>query len=200
MKLVTANDGNIAAIHALWALHGLGKLDEATLQSALLAKDARLRRNAIRALGNDAVATKLYFGSGVVSDPDLNNRLAAFVKLAELPTTPEIQTLVKRLSLDQVNQTDEWLGEAVRLLSEAHDAALYTEGPNLLPNPEWRKSVRRLPVGWKRRDYGGEPKKRQRERRVVHRQWERRRRRAARTPSDASQRRPPTRASSPMSI
>jgi mono/diheme cytochrome c family protein len=159
-KLVTANDGNVAAIHALWALHGLGQLDEKTHQAALLAKDARLRRNAIRALGNDGVATKLYFGSGVVSDPDLNTRLAAFVKLAEFPTTGEIQTLVKRLAIDTVTQKDEWLTEAVKVLSAAHDASLYTEGPNLLPNPGMEEvGPDGFPIGWKRRDYGGEPKK-----------------------------------------
>ena len=71
------------AIHALWALHGLGALDEQTHQAALLAKDAALRRNAIRALGSDAKASALFFGAGVISDSDLTTRLAALVKLAE---------------------------------------------------------------------------------------------------------------------
>jgi len=160
MKLVTANDGHIAAIHALWTLHGLGKLDEPTHQAALLAKDAKLRRNAIRALGSGEVAAKLYFSSGVVTDPDLNTRLAAFVKLAEFPTTPEIQTLVKRLAMDEATRKDEWLSEAAKLLSNVHDAALYTEGPNLLPNPGMEEvGPDGFPVGWSRRDYGGEAKK-----------------------------------------
>ena len=159
-KLVLANDGKIAAIHALWTLHGLGQLDEPVHQAALLAKDAKLRRNAIRALGSDAVASKLFFGSGVVTDPDLNTRLAAFVKLGEFPTTPEIQTLVKRLAMDEATRKDEWLTEAIKLLSNVHDAALYTEGPNLLPNPGMEEvGPDGFPVGWKRRDYGGEPKK-----------------------------------------
>ncbi len=157
---VVANDGSIAAIHALWTLHGLGRLDGETQQAALLAKDARLRRNAIRALGSHEAAATLFFSSGVVSDPDLGTRLAAFVKLAELPTTPEIQTLVKRLALDPAVQADEWLAEAVKMLSKAHDAALYTEGPNLLPNPGMEEvGPDGLPVGWKRRDYGGDPKR-----------------------------------------
>ncbi len=159
-KLVLANDGKIAAVHALWTLHGLGQLDEPTHQAALLAKDAKLRRSAIRALGSDAVASKLFFGSGVVTDPDLNTRLAAFVKLGEFPTTPEIQTLVKRLAMDEATRKDEWLTEAVKVLSSVHDAALYTEGPNLLPNPGMEVvGPDGFPVGWKRRDYGGEPKK-----------------------------------------
>lgn len=159
-SLVTANDGSIAAIHALWTLHGLGALDEATLRTALLAKDARLRRNAIRALGSDDASAALYFGAGVVSDPDMTTRLAAFVKLATFSTTPEIQTLVKQLSLDLAVQKDEWLGEMIKVLSKAHNADLYIEGPNLLPNPGLEElGPDQLPVGWKRRDYGGEPKK-----------------------------------------
>ncbi len=160
VPLVCANDGKIAAIHALWALHGLGRLDSKTHQAALLAKDARLRRNAIRALGRDEAATKLYFGSGVVSDPDLTTRLAAFVKLAEFVTSGEIKTLVKRLAADGVTQRDEWLSEAVAVLSRVHDAALFTEGPNLLPNPGMEEvGPDGFPKGWKRRDYGGEAKK-----------------------------------------
>jgi putative membrane-bound dehydrogenase-like protein len=158
--LVTANDGSIAAVHALWVLHGLGTIDAATHQAALLAKDARLRRNAIRALGSDEAAAKLFFSSGVVTDPDLNTRLAAFVKLGEFSSTPEIQTLVKRLAMDEVTRKDEWLTEAAKVLSAVHDAALYTEGPNLLPNSGLEEvGSDGFPVGWKRRDYGGEAKK-----------------------------------------
>ena len=153
-KLVLANDGAVGAIHALWALNGLGALDEATHRAALYAKDARLRRNAVRALGDDAKAQALFFGSGVVSDADLNTRLAAFVKLSEFSTTPEIQTLVKKLAADPVNKGDEWLKEAGRLLVKKHKAESYHEGPNLLPNPGFETiAADGLPEGWKRRDY-----------------------------------------------
>lgn len=160
IRIVTANDGAIAAIHALQTLQGMDLLDEATHQSALLAKDAGLRRNAVRALGSDDASARLFFGSGVVSDPDLTTRLAAFVKLAEFSTTPEIQTLVKRLATDEVTRKDEWLTEAIKILSRVHDAELYTEGPNLLPNPGLEEiGANGFPVGWKRRDYGGDSKK-----------------------------------------
>ena len=154
-KIVLANDGSIAAIHALWSLHGLGALDEVTHKAALLAKDAGLRRNAIRALGADKKAHDLFFGSGGISDPDLNTRLAAFVKLAEFPTTPEVQTLVKRLSTDKVTKEDEWLKEAARVLGRVHKATSYKEGPNLLVNGDLEKiGADGFPEGWKRRDYG----------------------------------------------
>ncbi|MBE7495640.1 MAG: c-type cytochrome [Verrucomicrobiaceae bacterium] len=141
-------------VHALWTLHGLGKLDAKTHQAALISKDAKLRRNAIRALGSDKAAQDLFFGSGVISDPDLNTRLAAFVKLSDFPTTPEIQTLVKKLAVDPVVKSDEWLAEAAKMLGKKHKALNYKEGPNLLPNPGFEE-----PIGdtWKHRDYGNRP-------------------------------------------
>ncbi len=159
-KLVLANDGNVAAIHALRTLQGLGSLDEATHKSALLAKDARLRRNAVRALGTDAASQALFFGSGIFADPDLQTRLAAFVKLAEFPTTPEIKTLAAKLTIDPVVKKDEWLSEAAKLLAKKHGANAFKEGPNLLANGSLEEiGPDGLPVGWKRRDYGGEPRK-----------------------------------------
>ncbi|RFC47785.1 MAG: Type 1 glutamine amidotransferase (GATase1/Cytochrome c, mono- and diheme variants) [Verrucomicrobia bacterium] len=157
--LVTANDGRTGAIHALWALQGLGALPLETHRAALLAKDARLRRNAVRALGSDAASQSLFFGAGVVSDPDPGTRLAAMVKLASFPTTPEIQTLVKQLGADGKVRDDEWLKEASRLLSKRHRVELYKDGPNLLTNGDLEKTgADGFPEGWKRRDYGGPPK------------------------------------------
>lgn len=153
-KLLAANDGSVAALHALWTLHGMGTLDAGSLGAALLANDARLRRIAVRALSADATGQKLYFGSGVVTDADLVTRLAALVKLAEFPTTPEIQTLVKKLAVNGTNQADEWLREATRVLMSKHQAeAVFTEGPNLLPNPNLEKAgAEGLPEGWIRND------------------------------------------------
>jgi putative membrane-bound dehydrogenase-like protein len=154
--IVKANDGSPAAIHALWALQGCGKLDVDSHRAALLAKDAKLRRNAIRALGNDAASSQLFFGAGVITDPDLTTRLAAMVKLADFPTAPEVQTLVKSLASDPVLKADEWLTEAVRMLGARHQAKPYREGPNLLSNAGFEEmGADKLPVGWLRRDYGG---------------------------------------------
>ena len=155
-----ASDGSdvsdLSDIHALWVKHARGTLDAKTHQAALISKDAKLRRNAIRALGSDKAAQDLFFGSGVISDPDLNTRLAAFVKLSDFPTTPEIQTLVKKLASDPVVKNDEWLAEAAKMLGKKHKALNYKEGPNLLPNPGFEEPIAET---WKRRDYGGESKK-----------------------------------------
>ena len=125
---------------------------------ALFAKDAALRRNAIRALGSDAKASALFFGAGVISDPDATTRLAALVKLAEFPTTPEIQTVAKGLATDATLKADEWLSEGARLLAKKHQVEVFKEGPNLLPNPSFETlTADGLPEGWTRRDYGKRP-------------------------------------------
>ena len=157
-QLVTNKEPAISAVHALWTLHGLGKLDDETHKTALLAKSSALRRNATRALGNDDKAKSLFFSAGVVSDPDLITRKAAMVKLADFQTTTEIQTVVASLAKKPEHRTDEWLNEATRLLVKKHKAEAYKEGPNLLPNPGFETAgADGLPEGWKRRDYGGRP-------------------------------------------
>ncbi|WP_395752460.1 PVC-type heme-binding CxxCH protein [Prosthecobacter sp.] len=158
-RTVTEPDAGPAAIHALWTLKGMGLLDESIHKAALLSKDAGLRRNAVRALGDDAKAQSLLFGAGVISDPDLHTRLAAFVKLADFPTTPEIQTLVKKLAADPVVKNDEWLAEAAKMLGKKHQALNYKEGPNLLPNAGFEEVAdgAKTPTGWMHRDYGKKP-------------------------------------------
>jgi len=152
--LVTANNGQIAAIHALHALQGLGALDTETHRAALYANDDKLRRNAIRALGNDEPSQALFFGSGVVTDREPHTKLAAWVKIAEFPTTPQIQQLVRGLTPDTAGTRDEWLQEAIRMLSKRHNTSIYTEGPNLLTNAGLESlSPEGLPQNWARRDY-----------------------------------------------
>jgi mono/diheme cytochrome c family protein len=157
-QIVAAKEPGVGAIHALWTLHGLSKLDDETHKTALLSKSSELRRNATRALGSDDKAKAIYFSAGVVSDPDLITRKAAMVKLADFPTTKEIQTVVASLAKKPEHRSDEWLNEATRLLMKKHKAEAYKEGPNLLPNPGFETAgADGLPEGWKRRDYGGRP-------------------------------------------
>jgi len=153
-ELVTANDGKIAAVHALRTLQGLGALDAETLRVALYANDDKLRRNAIRALGTDETSRALFFGSGVVTDREPHTKLAAWVKLAEFPTTPQIQQLVRGIASEANNSRDEWLQEASKMLAKRHNTAIYTEGPNLVSNSGLEIiESENTPQGWVRRDY-----------------------------------------------
>ena len=152
--LVSANDGQIGAVHALWTLHGLGQLDEPTHRAALTARDSRLRRNATRALGADEPSRKLFFSASVISDPDPLTKLAAWIKLAEFDG-PQIQSVIRGVQKAAVAEKDEWLKQASRLLLRKHNLPEFKEGPNLLTNPGLESlAADGLPEGWKRRDYG----------------------------------------------
>ena len=117
---VTSGAGGKGAIHALWALEGIGALDKVTHQRALLDKDPALRRNAIRALPPNETGRQLFFSSPVIQDPDLLTREAAFVKLAEFPAIPEIQTVVAQLPRVAANTNDAFLNDALTLLGRIH--------------------------------------------------------------------------------
>jgi len=154
LKQAVTNSAPLAAIHALWSLHGLGQLDDATHRAALNHADSAVRRNATRALGRDAKAVANFFSAGVVSDPDPLTKLAAFVKLAEFSDTKPIQTVVASVARNPANRGDEWLAEITKVLTKLHGAQLHREGPNLLPNPGFEiVGGDGLPEGWKRRDY-----------------------------------------------
>lgn len=119
-KRVRSSTGGSGAIHALWALEGIGALDKETHQTALLNKDAAVRRNAIRALPANESGRQLFFSSPVIQDADLVTRQAALVKLLEFPTIPEIQTVVAQLSRVAVNSTDPFLNDSLTLLGRIH--------------------------------------------------------------------------------
>lgn len=119
-RRVVSGAGGTGAIHALWALEGIGALDKATHQKALLDKDPALRRNAIRALPANDAGRQLFFSSPVIQDPDLITREVAFVKLTEFPTIPEIQTVVAQLPRIPANSEDRFLNDALTLLGRIH--------------------------------------------------------------------------------
>lgn len=141
LKANTTREG-MGASHALWALHGLGKLDTETHRSALLSTDPVLRRNAVRALPKSEAGMALMFESAVINDPDLTTRLAAFVALAEFPTSDPLKSAVKNLLGNAENIKDEWLSTALKAAGNQHgvegfEATSFEPGPDLLTKAEW---------------------------------------------------------------
>ena len=133
----------VAAIHALWALHGLGKLDADTHRAALLAADPVLRRHAVRALPLDKDGVALMFESAVVNDPDLTTRLAAFVALAQLPSSEAVKNAIAALGNDATNREDAWLSAALNAAAQNHDVSGLADAryepseKNLLAGADW---------------------------------------------------------------
>ncbi|MCB1228781.1 MAG: ThuA domain-containing protein [Verrucomicrobiae bacterium] len=146
-----------AAIHALWALEGLGELDRDTHQFALLGEDTDLKRNAIRALGNDEAAIQLFFDTAVVTDRDPAVRLAAFTKLALFPENEAVKQAAEQLMKSPENRDDEWLALALKAAGAKQGAQGPAKlGPNLLKNASFEELTDAgQPTHWEVRTYRG---------------------------------------------
>jgi len=152
------NKGGVTGSHALWTLDGLGELDRATHQLALLRPDPVLKRNAIRAIQNTDEGMQLFFDTAVVQAKDPFVRLAAFSKLAHFPNRERVEMAAKQLAKNPDNAKYEWLQLALRACGASatkRGKAIFT-GPNLLPNPSFEKlGASGNPLNWKTRTYSG---------------------------------------------
>ncbi len=113
------------AVHALWTLQGLNLVSGVLpdVRAALSHVDAAVRKAAIQVLPasaeeGDAIAT-----SGVLTDPNLNTRLAAVLKVVDLGAgaSPELRTAAQAAR----EGGDDWIATALDLLEprESEDTA-----------------------------------------------------------------------------
>jgi len=120
---------NVAAIHALATLDGLGALDGKNPQAtgaavaALAHPSAGVRRNAAQFLPRTAEATKSLLDSGVLEDSDAQVRLAALLALAEMPADDTAGEAIVKALHDETILRDRWIGDALTAAAAAHDVA-----------------------------------------------------------------------------
>ncbi|MGV3639336.1 MAG: PVC-type heme-binding CxxCH protein, partial [Adhaeribacter sp.] len=107
------------AIHALWALHGLGALDGSNPEAlqvatrALSHPAAGVRKAAVEVLPKNQQGVDAILKSGIVQDAHLNTRQAALLSIASFPPSPELGKLVFEASQVAQNAQDDWLSKAL---------------------------------------------------------------------------------------
>ena len=151
--------GPLGAIHALWTLHGIGELDRATQQAALLQADPDLKRNAVETLGIGAEDMQLFFDTALIADKDPRVRRAAFTKMATFPASDLVNAVLPRLYADAANRDDEWLAAALKAAAGNQGTDLSAGkrvlGENLLKNPGFEEVAEGKPTHWVERTYSG---------------------------------------------
>jgi uncharacterized protein len=163
---------NGGAMHALWALKGLGEIDapgsEAyrTAVAALKHPAAGVRKTAAMVLPKNAAAATALLGGGALQDADLHTRLSAALVVAEMPESPEIGTALYRESQKTDNYSDKWLSRAFYIAANRHKTAFtaaYKADKTALPfdalpvalrlgalKPDWRvASAKEIAADWK---------------------------------------------------
>ncbi len=110
---------NPSAIHALWALHGLGLLDGSDKNSiqmatkALQHPSAGVRKNAVDVLPNTADTYKSITSFNLHQDSDLTVRKTVFKKLSQIPASKQISNLLYESSLEESNANDKYLPQVI---------------------------------------------------------------------------------------
>jgi len=117
---------NPGAIHALWALQGLGVVhdaDEAPLKAVVAAlqhPSSGVRRNAVQVLPGSEKTAGAIQQAHLLSDPDPQVRLAALLAMADLPESGwAARSLVDALSEGKFGG-DRWLGDAATVAAASH--------------------------------------------------------------------------------
>ncbi|WP_416377777.1 PVC-type heme-binding CxxCH protein [Algoriphagus sp. D3-2-R+10] len=110
---------NSPAVHALWTLHGLGAFVGNNTEAINVATEALsqpaagVRKAAIAVLPNDEATTQAIKSAGLTQDKDLNVRMHAILKLAEVPGNGEAGEMLYQASLQEQNAKDDWLQKAI---------------------------------------------------------------------------------------
>ena len=148
---------NVGAIHALWVLSSIkssksvsfNARQNATAQSVALSamkhKSPAVRRNAIIVSANNEQTLNAILASGTISDTDLQVRLAALLKISEIPFfNKELgQAMARPDRLVEISDgkdkiTDRWLMDAWTSAAAAHACDVL---PVLLAQKDWTPSA-----------------------------------------------------------
>ncbi|MEX2026973.1 MAG: PVC-type heme-binding CxxCH protein, partial [Pirellulaceae bacterium] len=134
LKLVTDRTerddaADLAAVHALWAIHGVTDLRVGGIGAAVVAlgmadglehSSAAVRRSALQVLPRDKSVTDLILTSKVLSDADPQVRLAALLALVESPAAESVAEALAGLLGDPETFSDPQLLDALTAAAAAN--------------------------------------------------------------------------------
>ena len=126
---------NSPAIHALWALKGLGALNGSNLEAWEVVKKAffhpaaGVRKAAIEVLPSNQLATDAILSNKLINDANLNVRKSVILAIAALPPSNELGKLVQEASTNPENEKDEWIAKALFAASISHRDGFLAASP-----------------------------------------------------------------------
>jgi putative membrane-bound dehydrogenase-like protein len=162
-RSVDATGLNAGAIHAMWAMQGLGALDgpdaaaAVAVVAALKHPSAGVRRNAVQVLPRGGRSAEAVLSAGLLTDPDPQVRLAAMLALADLPPSDEAAKAIVDVLRRGLARNDHWLGDAATSAAARNDraflkatAATADKAAAQRPGPDVLRIVERVAEHWAR--------------------------------------------------
>jgi putative membrane-bound dehydrogenase-like protein len=132
-KSVDALGINPGAIHALWTLHGLGLLDGSNTEAFGVAVEglshpsAGVRKAALQVLPANSAALAAITKAGLLNDANLNTRLAAILRIADLPESAEAGKELQAAAGLSQNSEDRWISVALKVAIAKHEKTAGTD-------------------------------------------------------------------------
>lgn len=127
---------NAPAIHALWTLNGLGLLNGSNEEALTVAEgalnhpSAGVRKAAMQVLPLTARTMAAIQKAGLLNDPILNTRLAAFLSIADMPANNEMGQFLSAAQKVPQNANDYWLSRAIPIAMATHVKGFEEETKN----------------------------------------------------------------------
>ena len=135
---------NVAAVHALWTLKGLGALDDAkpaatvaaALSAALTHRSSAVRRAAVMVSARDEAASQALLAGKLLNDDDAQVRLATLLAFSEMPTSAAAGAAVFAMLAEPRNAQDRWIRDGATAAGARHDAGFLKAALAAKPSAE----------------------------------------------------------------
>jgi putative membrane-bound dehydrogenase-like protein len=174
---------NPAAIHALWAIHGLGGFDGNNADATSVAvaglrhPSAGVRKAAVEVLPRNRQSIAALLDAKLLTDSDPQVRKSALLALTEMPSSNDAGAAAYAVLTLKQNEKDHFIADAATLAGAHHDVgflkAAFASHPrvsangtadaqpvNLIANPSFEDIDPNpkdfAPLGWAIRDYSGQ--------------------------------------------
>ncbi|HMF17773.1 MAG TPA: PVC-type heme-binding CxxCH protein, partial [Gemmataceae bacterium] len=140
---------NLPAIHALWAMHGLGAFDGnddwiKLGQYSLQHPSASVRRAALGILPVSPATSEAILNAKLLSDPEPLVRRAALLALSEMPASEEVGAAIDGFLQNPENAKDRWLPLAATCGAAKHDRGFLVAALKAKTNTEAARTTARI--------------------------------------------------------
>jgi len=119
---------NPAAIHALWALQGLGAMSDDNVLKAVVGAlkhpSAAVRKNAVQVLPSTNATAQALLNNNILNDSEPLVVLNTLLKFTETPLTSDVEKAVLARFESSTEADDRWLPDAFSVILNAHGGKL----------------------------------------------------------------------------